>query len=1832
MASQCKRQQCTIDRRGFRQELDSWRHKLIHCVGFESILEGLFGPELVEDLKLFKDLEPTPVSDWSFDENCLFCCLRRDKVKEHLIGLNTEGLEDKPKPLLVKDQIAISRLEKQAEEFLNAVLCRKDVPNFSDPHIPVVAREILQRMIRQFAAEYTSKTSSPQDSCSDFQPHSDQSLQTPPLLSGAPPSTSPAATVAGPAHNQNPVLSKLLMADQDAPLDLTIKKPLAVPSNQDGVLDLSIKKNRFCSSMPARSPCLSPATSMLKGESAELAVSKAKELQSTSTLEQFMAKLCPHHQRQIVDAIGFLQTEVKAFASSSKEQDLNSATRIQGTACSSAKSSKVIPERCHTEITPKSELQEMSSSVPSSCAIENVPEDVVSLKTPVTAGQALDLHSPGSESNQTSITPTSKPIDTEDNRHGDHVPLKMKIVTGKTLSCVLNTSLSSHSDTLEDKEVNSSSRAETPGARLSSSVKRHNHASHTHQTKQRETLGQAKDTPTKLFSVHMTTPPESPRTARKTIRASSDHGISDSACQVLTDPDLGHCDIVFIDRPITDCLKEKQTSKLPRRNARKSTRGHMYSNETWELKTVRTLAGRGNCPNPMPELITLVTPKQILSKPEGVPPVDMPFAAACRDPLNQQRSTQDSTESVIPGTGDIVQVAASDIDIVVETSQTDQCQGKEQSVPPSPVRSPIDNEKTHLNTDVEQSATTDSGITIENKESVAQAPCQAEIPTNREPQEIVPESTDQTLAETPVELSNNITTEEAELEHSPDELVEGDRVHKESSAPSPVNHAEEEKREESKREELQDKQLPKPHPETLMPCDDTEVTKESSTTESSEELIVKEPEVKASEAVDSFIPLGTEDDDDDDNNHDVSSKTLDALLKELPPWRRKKGTVISLPKWLRQSEEVVVGYINGRPISASDRSLRRRSSNTTISPTKTPVKSSQCSSNRISAHSAADANLKKESKNKDLPETPMPAESLEATPVAQQGKETSSSTQLSSKLKLPLRTKLKRALRGQDSLSPVSDQSGDHSQSPESKRQLRSSGPRPADSPVSKPTSDSSTSVPPPVSTAALTLPSTDDLPVPVISPFSSSPSPVFGHSQQNAVPDTNQGLNDEQTEPATTTEDTQETEDESRIQSRVKQSTAKTVADESKPAKIQASDDTSSISEDQSPIKTEMQRESIPLRSKRFLRKEGEATDVALSQKPNAASSGDESASVGDSSRSVSDKPTRMPLRSESSKSDVSNQSTAQSPPVDNKKLALRSQRLAAPSTSTVSVIGSQGPIASPIKLIPEKITKVQMKPPQVSTASAIPNNSAVPFTTQRLEPPKQTPNKFFETLTGEENQHLITNLNVKYDKMHKGWIQMDKEGQPAARYKNKADRQAAIWKSKRRARKTKSLEHQKYSPVQMLFMKGFNLTSICRWFLESTETKSLVIVKKVNTRLPSETQLCFHSSSGASGSSQGVFPSLQAERLKKHLKKFAIASPVKSNPKSQKLIARALELEANKVKGKERKELPSTTQALTKPHSSKAHVQIGESQKSTGKAKNPASARILRKYSNIREKMQAQQTNVRKKEASKTLRTNSIKRLNKAKSASKSDLKPPMKAQKSPLPANKQMKESVAKMERRKPLVGKATAKHIPERTVKAQMSGKASRDATKKELPKRSSQRLLSPKLPEHKPVTASKTKGSSKKQIEEEKAEVVKPSVNKNSVKIQTKESSQAAVSEIKANENTVETPQQSTDVKVPPSPDQILTRSQRKMEAAAPLSGSPSHASKRATKSTKTESASPKPARKAEEATLTRSGAIKSLARRSQGLSLLRSATKSATKRAQELSESPAKRTRTSLSK
>ncbi|KAF4071524.1 hypothetical protein AMELA_G00274270 [Ameiurus melas] len=314
MASSCKRRICLNEKRGFRQDLDSWRSKLIDCVGVEKILELLLGTRILEDLSQFKDYKPPSVSNWSFDENCLFCCVRREKVKEHVIALNNKIVESGGKPLLGKDHCNLSRLEWQIEEFLNAVLHRKEyTPRIPDPHIPVVACDTMQQMINRLMVHYTSNNNS-QDS-----PHHngmDQSL----LKTYS--STSPIAFAkpTAAASTQNPVLSKLLMDDQDAPLDLSVKKVRPEISDQDGALDLSIKKSCNPDSMLLRSPRVNLTTPVIKRQASDSGFAKARDLQSLSTLEQFMAKLCLHHQRQIVDAFGFLQTEVNAVASSSEVQ------------------------------------------------------------------------------------------------------------------------------------------------------------------------------------------------------------------------------------------------------------------------------------------------------------------------------------------------------------------------------------------------------------------------------------------------------------------------------------------------------------------------------------------------------------------------------------------------------------------------------------------------------------------------------------------------------------------------------------------------------------------------------------------------------------------------------------------------------------------------------------------------------------------------------------------------------------------------------------------------------------------------------------------------------------------------------------------------------------------------------------------------------------------------------------------------------------------------------------------------------------------------------------------------------------------------------------------------------------------------------------------------------------------------------------------------------------------------------------------------------------------------------------------------------------------------
>lgn len=235
----------------------------------------------------------------------------------------------------------------------------------------------------------------------------------------------------------------------------------------------------------------------------------------------------------------------------------------------------------------------------------------------------------------------------------------------------------------------------------------------------------------------------------------------------------------------------------------------------------------------------------------------------------------------------------------------------------------------------------------------------------------------------------------------------------------------------------------------------------------------------------------------------------------------------------------------------------------------------------------------------------------------------------------------------------------------------------------------------------------------------------------------------------------------------------------------------------------------------------------------------------------------------------------------------------------------------------------------------------------------------RFVEWCAEEENQELITNFNAQYMKVQKGWIQLEKEAPPAPKVKNKSDKLKEIWKSKKRTRKFKgSAEVQKLSPVQMLFMKAFNVSNICRWFMETTETKSLVIVKKLNTRLPGDIPLI--KLPLQKGSSSGIYPSsVQAERLKKHLKKFAAMTPAKNTIKTQRLWARLRE-------ATEETEPEQVASPKQMPPSDVTLEQAVEA-KTQPRPTTPVqtSSRILRKCSNLRSKLPGQQKVVKQEKS---------------------------------------------------------------------------------------------------------------------------------------------------------------------------------------------------------------------------------------------------------------------------
>ncbi|KYO45809.1 ligand-dependent nuclear receptor corepressor-like protein isoform B [Alligator mississippiensis] len=256
----------------------------MHCVGFESILEGLYGPRLRRDLSLFEDCEPEELTDWSMDEKCSFCNLHKETVSDRtpIIGSSQSTPTEE---LSSQGQSNTDKIECQAENYLNALFRKKDLPQNCDPNIPLVAQELMKKMIRQFAIEYISKSSKIQENRngSSFEPGLIcKSIQ----------------------MNQT---ENSLQEEQDSPLDLTVNRTQEQNTQQgDGVLDLSTKRSARLEESKYDPSCSENSVSGSSSTAGAKSEETTKLEKEKSALNKVLESLCSYHWQQILAMLKFL--------------------------------------------------------------------------------------------------------------------------------------------------------------------------------------------------------------------------------------------------------------------------------------------------------------------------------------------------------------------------------------------------------------------------------------------------------------------------------------------------------------------------------------------------------------------------------------------------------------------------------------------------------------------------------------------------------------------------------------------------------------------------------------------------------------------------------------------------------------------------------------------------------------------------------------------------------------------------------------------------------------------------------------------------------------------------------------------------------------------------------------------------------------------------------------------------------------------------------------------------------------------------------------------------------------------------------------------------------------------------------------------------------------------------------------------------------------------------------------------------------------------------------------------------------------------------------------
>ncbi|XP_054994238.1 ligand-dependent nuclear receptor corepressor-like protein isoform X3 [Sorex araneus] len=143
----------------------------------------------------------------------------------------------------------------------------------------------------------------------------------------------------------------------------------------------------------------------------------------------------------------------------------------------------------------------------------------------------------------------------------------------------------------------------------------------------------------------------------------------------------------------------------------------------------------------------------------------------------------------------------------------------------------------------------------------------------------------------------------------------------------------------------------------------------------------------------------------------------------------------------------------------------------------------------------------------------------------------------------------------------------------------------------------------------------------------------------------------------------------------------------------------------------------------------------------------------------------------------------------------------------------------------------------------------------------------------TSTSDDSLLEELNNRFEQITSAWVQVSGNEAENCFHKKREHTE------KDNLKITNPLETcplgLEATPVKMLFRKKYDLSELCTWFMQTTETQSLSLVRKANARNPLEVISTRGVKLGAKYSDFSTNP------FKKHLKKFALSSPSKSSGK---------------------------------------------------------------------------------------------------------------------------------------------------------------------------------------------------------------------------------------------------------------------------------------------------------------------------------------------------------------